>query len=44
MGIKIEIDFGWMIGLGIGFERRGQRKKLHGIIVLPFMVLDIHAS
>jgi len=42
MGIRIDVDFGLMIGLAIGIERRGSGKHVHVIIVLPFMVLDIH--
>jgi len=44
MGIRIDVEFGWIIGLGIGIERRGSRKKLHGIIILPFMVLEIYKN
>jgi len=40
MGIRIDIDFGIIIGLGIGFEKRGSKKHTHMIIILPFMVLD----
>lgn len=42
MGIRIDIDFGLLIGLGIGFEKRGSKKSTHMIIILPFMVLDFH--
>jgi hypothetical protein len=44
MGIRIDIQFAWIIGLGMGIERRGSIKKLNGIIILPFMVLEIYKN
>jgi len=41
MGIKVDIDFGWIIGLAFGIERRGSGKHIHVVVILPFMVFDI---